>query len=614
MTGFVSRLFKKIIEKFRCWPIQEKMFYSYAIPTILVFVTASAVAFPIISANYKRELKSTISQTNDQAQNFITNYAQNMDYISQLITWNGDIKATLSSGRFGDYENGSDSYREFYTLNKEFESIELSNDVYRIGIYLPDRCLYANNNYYFYPESELKNRSDYPVLMQSIQSNRYYFAAIDERKSYNPQMTDRYLALFRPLCVTDQAGVEHMYVVKVETLLDNLKQVLYNAGNATDSNIYLTDSSNNLICAKNDQAYNQLKKTGSLPEWKVQDWTEIAIGGNNYFVISRQIEHYRWQIFSLMPSNEFFRRTKFIWTLVVVLLLCLSAAATAVSYRLSRYFTRRLSVISQKMKGLEKGDLNDHFVLKKNSGDEIDKIYANFNYMTEQLHQLMKDRFKLGKDAASANLKALQAQINPHFLYNTLDLINWGAIDHGADQVAEIARNLGQFYRLSLNHGKMAIQIENELQHVEAYVNIENVHFGGAINLTIEVSKEIRRLACLNIILQPFVENSIVHGIAKHPDILECNIEITAQRNGKDLIFAIRDDGPGMNQGKLDGILQDGSSSTYNGYGVKNILSRIQLCYGKEYGVSYQSIPMEGTTAYIHIPALSLEELNDLLK
>ena len=610
----MNRFLRNIAEKFKRWPMQKKMFCSFALPTILIILTANAIAFPMVSESYKKQLKNMVSQTNDQAQDFIMNYAENMDYISQLITHNWDIKATLSSANFGNYENGSDVYREFCDLNSEFESIELSNDIYRIGLYLPDEFSYSNNNYYFYPESELEARSDYSVLMKTIQENQYYFAAITEKESSNPKLSDNYFALFQPLRITTKTGKERLYVVKVEVLLDNLKQVLFNASSAMSSYTYLTDASGDLICSTDDSFCKNLKETAVSPAWMSSDWTKITVDKADYFVFSRQINRYKWQMFSLIPANEFFHQAEFIWVLAVILLICLAAAVAAISFFLSRYYAGRLSVINQKMKSLEKGDLGDRFILKSNSGDEIDEIYTNFNCMTEQLHCLMEERFQLGKKVASANLKALQAQINPHFLYNTLDLINWGAMDYGATQISDIARNLGQFYRLSLNHGKMAISIENELRHVEAYVNIENFHFGGAIKLVIEVPEDIRQFACLNIILQPFVENAIVHGIAEHPEIKKCSISIAAKQEEKDLIFSVHDDGLGMNEKQLAEILKEDSSSTYNGYGVKNINLRIHLCYGDGYGVSYKSIPAEGTTAYIRIPALTLDELNKTLK
>lgn len=611
----MKRFWNGIKEKFKRWPMQKKMFFSYTVPTILIIVASNILAFPIISNSYQQELKNTILQTNDQAQNFMMNYAENMDYISQLITQNWEIKDTLSSSGFGVYQNDSESYREFYKLNSEFRSIELSNRVYRIGIYMPDRFLYTNNNYYFYPESDLKTRSDYAELMRTVWENRYYFATAKEKTASNPEETDSYLALFQPLRITNPQGVEYLYVVKVEIPLEHLTQVLSNAADTVNGQTtYLTSASGKLICATDGGVYTRLRQIGSLPSWNVKDWEKVTVGEKSYFVFSRQVQHYKWQIVSLIPQNEFFRRTGFIWLLAAVLLICLASAVAFISYFLSRYYAGRLSKINQKMKSLESGDMSDRFVLKKDSGDEVDEIYANFNYMAERLHRLMKEHFRLGKEVASANLKALQAQINPHFLYNTLDLINWGAMDYGAVQVAEIARNLGQFYRLSLNHGKTAIRIEDELRHVEAYVSIENAHFSGAISLDTNVPDDIRHLACPNIILQPFVENAIVHGIAKHPEIVECNISITARRQENDILFALHDDGPGMDEKQTEAILKEDFSGAYNGYGVRNINLRLRLCYGKEYGVFYKSARSGGTTAYIRIPAIGLDDLNALLK
>ncbi len=145
----------------------------------------------------------------------------------------------------------------------------------------------------------------------------------------------------------------------------------------------------------------------------------------------------------------------------------------------------------------------------------------------------MQQQYKSGKAVKSAQLKALQAQIKPHFLYNTLDLINWEAMDHGAPEIAEIAKSLARFYRISLNRGQQVVTIEQELRHVEAYVKIQNHHFDGAISLKTDVPEELLPLGCINIILQPLVENSIMHGIAEIPYIQECNVSISAPAGGR---------------------------------------------------------------------------------
>lgn len=596
-------------------PMQRKMLYAYAVPVIAVCVLANLLALPLITASYAHQLKHGIEQASDQADNFVADYTDTMYYISQLITQNGNIRAALSMPEFGSHTAPDEAYREYFLLNSEFESISFSNSTYNIGLFVPDALLYSNNNHYFYPQSTLESRSDYANLRNALQRGRPYFALAQEKRSSNPSLTDDYLALFQAMTV-EQNGQEVTYVVKVELLMQNVRELLYHANSTENGLVYLTDASGRFLGSTDDARYTALGKTGPLPVARADDWTRVKLGGVQYYLVWRQIGKYNWQLFSLIPQREFSRQMSFLWILTIAVILSLSVTVAYVSYRLSRYYVGRLSGLGLKMKQLESGDLGEGLLLreKKRSSDEIDAIYNDFNYMVGELRRLMDERFRLGREAAAAELKALQAQINPHFLYNTLDLINWGAMDYGADQVAEIARNLGQFYRLSLNHGRMSIRIGDELRHVEAYVKIENVHFGGAVNLELDVPEEIRQLGCLNIILQPFVENAIVHGIAEHSDIVECNIAIAARQQGNDLLFAITDDGPGMDGRQLANILETSSSSTYNGYGVKNIHSRLKLCYGPGYGVSYQSQEGLGTTVTLKIPALTVEQLDDLLK
>ena len=220
----------------------------------------------------------------------------------------------------------------------------------------------------------------------------------------------------------------------------------------------------------------------------------------------------------------------------------------------------------------------------------------------------MKEEFQLGKDVRVAELRALQAQINPHFLYNTLDLINWIAMDYGAEDIEKIAWNLARFYRLSLNRGQNLISIGEEAEHVQVYVNIQKFHYDDAVHLEVDIPEELKSLACLNIILQPFVENAILHGIGERTEISQCSIAIRVQKQGDNILFTVKDDGPGMTQRQMEEAETLDISQIKGGYGVKNINFRIKLCFGEEYGVRYESVLGEGTTAFILIPAMTMEE------
>lgn len=609
-----KRMFHPVIT-YKNLPMQKKMLYAYAIPLIAICVAVNLLCLSIFSNKYVKQLKYSINQSSSQAENFISNYIENMYYISQLIADNKTIEDILLSANSNPQRSLDTQYREYWKLFDVMANIELSNTTYKIGLYIPDSFIYSNNNYYFYPESSLKQRSDYNKIMENIKEDRLCFALIDEKDSTYSNTTKTYIALFQKLNITNEQNEEKAYVSKVEIPMDEIQRVLRNAKSTPNSLVYLLDESGNLLLASDKDYYEQLQDMDKLPLNKVESWSEYSVGSKDYYVVYQEVKGYNWKVFSLIPKEEFRGQSSFIWIILFLITILISIAVAVVSFCLSRYYTRRLSNLNQKIKNLESGDWNVSFMPNPlQSSDEIDEIYSNFNYMTEELRHLMKEHYRLGKNVMSAELKALQAQINPHFLYNTLDIINWGAMDYGATQVAQIARNLGQFYRLSLNHGKSAILISNELKHVEAFVKIENAHFDDAIHFVVDIPEEVKQYACLNIILQPFVENAIVHGIAEHSEITECNITLSARLEEKDILFCIQDDGMGMKENQLANILEEGDKNINNGYGVKNINFRIKLCYGDKYGISYKSKAGVGTKVMVHIPALTLEQLDELLK
>lgn len=606
----MKKIFLYYLKKYRGLSMQQKMITAYTIPVISICIVVNLLFFPIFSNKYVNQLKYSVNQSSAQAENFISNYIKNMYYISQLIADNSTIKDILISANEKKERTLDEQYREYWNLFDALANIELSNATYKIGLYVPDSYIYSNNNYYFYPKSSLENRMDYDYIIENINHDRLYFALIDETRSSNMNLVETYIALFQKIQIENQT-----YVSKVEIPMNELKAVLEKTRSTKNSLVYLQDESGNLLLASDNDYYEQLGGGFKLPSEKMDSWSLIKLEGKEYYVVYQEIQGYNWKLYSLLPKTEFLGQSNFIWFMVLLMTVLISSAVSIVSYLLSRYYTRRLSNLNKQIKNLEGGDLNVSLKAKVDeSFDEIDEIYSNFNYMTDELRRVMKEHYRLGKEVMSAELKALQAQINPHFLYNTLDIINWGAIDYGATQVAEIARNLGQFYRLSLNHGKSGICIADELKHVEAYVKIENAHFDDAIHLTIEVSEEIKQYACLNIILQPFVENAIVHGIAKYSQITECNIKISAKMENKDIIFYVEDDGRGIEEDRLSALLKESDSDINNGYGIKNINFRIKLCYGEKYGISYQSILGTGTKVIIQIPAMKLEELDKVLK
>lgn len=597
-------------ERYRGLTMQKKLVLSFSVPLIIICMLITMVCSPVLSHIYQEQVQYSVGQSCSQVSHYITHNIENMYYLGQLIAQNGEINRVLGAEQLGQYSDMAEAYREFYEMNQVFNNIEMTNSTYRIGLYLPEQLAYSNNHYYFYPESQLQKRQDYEQMMDALNKGKLYYSVMEEAVQASVDQNRQYITLFASFI----AG-EHTYVTKVGIPLDEICNVLKTAQITPNNLIYLLDEKGEMLAVSEKGIYEKLQ--GSVPTAEQESWNKIWVGNTQCYVIYQQVDHNNWQIFSLIPVEDYKELTSFVHWLMILVTVLLIVAIVVVSNLLSRYYVKRLAKVNEHMKNLENGDLNTQMntsYYSRGTGDEIDEIYANFNNMAVRLQQLMKSHYKLGKSVMSAELRALQAQINPHFLYNTLDLINWGAIEHGANEVAEMARNLGLFYRLSLNHGKTAILIKEELKHVEAYMNIESMHFPGAITLQIDVPQEIREYACLNIILQPFVENAIVHGIAEHSDIIECTIRISAVKEEENIIFTVEDDGPGIEPEKLESILKESNSGKENGYGVKNTNFRIKLCYGDSYGVRYESHVAEGTKVFIKIPAYTYEELDEILK
>jgi two-component system sensor histidine kinase YesM len=613
----MNKLLFTLKERFKALPLQKKLFYSYSIPVVAICVMTSVVSYFFFSTEYKRQYRHIQTQSCVQAANFISQYLGNMYYISSLMENSAAMTTIISgSGLSGDRAI-DDQYREFWSMNNELMKISVSNSTYRIGIYIPDDLVYAINSYYFYPETELKRRPDFPEIYRNLSADVKYFVPLTEITSHNPVVRkDDYLALLGSIKSSGTEGNGWRFITKVEIPTAEFEKVLQKANTMRKGLVYLLSNDGRFIAASDSTEYARLRHSGNFPANRTALWKKVKLPGGEYYVLWYGIQKYGWQLFCLIPLSEYRSQGNFIVTVILLILVLLATAVFAVSYALSSFYTRRLTALSRNMEELGRGRFKSPDAsVSAQSGDEIDGIHRNFDRMAEELQRLMEDHYRQGKSVVTAELRALQSQINPHFLYNTLDLINWEAMKYKAANISEIAQSLGLFYRLSLNHGKVALQVKNELRHVEAFVRIENVHFDGAIHLEIIVPEMIRERACLGIILQPFVENSIVHGIAAHPEITECSICISAEfDDADDIVFEIRDNGPGMSGDRQRQVLDGSEDHLESGYGIRNINSRLKLCYGEMYGVSFDSAPGKGTTVHVRIPSMTLEQLEKRLR
>ena len=589
--------------------MHKRMMLYFSVPLILVQILLCFLCYPQVVRHYREKTDYSMEQSVSQAISFTESYLRNMTYLANMVEDNGVIQNTLSADGFGEERPYMEQWLEYYELNKEFNSYEISNSVYRFCLYVPDEVMYAGNQYYFDGVSRLKERSDYVDLRYALNRGEDYVAISRERDGVDQQDTSQMVTLYHRIA-SKKEKEEELGICSISVSAKYFQDIMKNANITSEGLVYLMSENGRMITSSNSSILQKMQKKGILLNYGAELFMEKRKEGQKEYYITRQnVDGASWQMILIIPENEYEDQYRFLWLSAALMLGSMIAVIVLMSYLLSGYYVGRLKKLNVEMTGLESGNLNANLPITTEE-DEIEEIYHNFNGMVQEVQRLMHEHYQLGKEVKMAEVRALQAQINPHFLYNTLDLINWISMDYGAEEIGTLTWNLARFYRLSLNHGKSLISIGEEVEHVEVYVNIENYHFDNAISLEVDVPEELKSYACLNIILQPFVENAIVHGIAEKPDIESCEIRICARREEQDIVFSVQDDGPGVDVKEMQKETQQDIRTAQHGYGVRNINFRLKLCFGEKYGVTYLESE-KGTHVEIKIPVMTMAEAEE---
>ena len=589
--------------------MHKRMMLYFSVPLILVQILLCFLCYPQVVRHYREKTDYSMEQSVSQAISFTESYLRNMTYLANMVEDNGVIQNTLSADGFGEERPYMEQWLEYYELNKEFNSYEISNSIYRFCLYVPDEVMYAGNQYYFDGVSRLKERSDYVDLRYALNTGEDYVAISRERDGVDQQDTSQMVTLYHRIA-SKKEKEEELGICSISVSAKYFQDIMKNANITSEGLVYLMSENGRMITSSNSSILQKMQKKGILLNYGAELFMEKKKEGQKEYYITRQnVDGASWQMILIIPENEYEDQYRFLWLSAALMLGSMIAVIVLMSYLLSGYYVGRLKKLNVEMTGLESGNLNANLPITTEE-DEIEEIYHNFNGMVQEVQWLMQEHYQLGKEVKMAEVRALQAQINPHFLYNTLDLINWISMDYGAEEIGTLTWNLARFYRLSLNHGKSLISIGEEVEHVEVYVNIENYHFDNAISLEVDVPEELKSYACLNIILQPFVENAIVHGIAEKPDIESCEIRICARREEQDIVFSVQDDGPGVDVKEMQKETQQDIRTAQHGYGVRNINFRLKLCFGEKYGVTYLESE-KGTHVEIKIPVMTMAEAEE---
>ncbi|MGG6313277.1 sensor histidine kinase [Paenibacillus macerans] len=323
--------------------------------------------------------------------------------------------------------------------------------------------------------------------------------------------------------------------------------------------------------------------------------------GEQRIITIQTVKPAGWKIVGVAYADEFLTTKQELgdflsWFLPVVIVIIL-----AISIYVSARISQPIRKLERSVKMVERGDFGTNVFVS--GAYEVEQLSKRFNLMLRRIRELMDQIIQEQEAKRKSELNVLQSQINPHFLYNTLNSVTRLAELGRNEEVVTTITSLSRFFRISLSKGNHIISVQEELEHVRHYLIIQTIRFKNKFRYDIQADEEVLGCLTLKLILQPLVENAIHHGIEKSAE--EGYIRVEARLEGERLVFRIRDNGIGMPPETVEKLLLGTvRSESGSGVGVRNVQERISLYYGQGYGLHFDSEPEEGTTVTITMPAV----------
>ncbi len=358
--------------------------------------------------------------------------------------------------------------------------------------------------------------------------------------------------------------------------------------------IIILDENHNLVYEFHD--FHHKDSTYQLSPKALLEKLSSETLSKDYVYDSRTLATSNWTAYLYRPIRTVSASAnKIALTVLTIIVSCIFLVIFS-SYSLSAIIVRPLESLSHNMEQIESGNLS--ITVTENSTDEIGLLIQRFGYMVTRLKYLIEEVYKGKISQQEYEMKALQAQINPHFFYNSLSLINSKAIMAEQEEISHMAQFLSTYYRTSLNKGDNVTSVKSEWDNMTSYIQIQCMMHSNSFDVYYNIDDEILDATMLNLLLQPLVENAIGHGLDHKITPGRGILKVSGIQSNGNLIFTICDNGCGIQKDLIHTILTTETS----GYGVKNVHRRVQLYYGSEYGLSYKSILDQGTSVTLTLP------------
>ena len=404
-------------------------------------------------------------------------------------------------------------------------------------------------------------------------------------------------------------GSTEQAVLLIEMAYQGLEEVLDEVTLGNGGYIYLMDSNGDIIWHPKFEliASGRVKENNLVAAGYDDGSREEIFNGTRQTVVTKTVGYTGWKLVGVIKgtgiSLNMLKTRLFIVFVILLIIFIVILINSYISFRV----TNPIRELEKSVKALEEGNLDADIYM--GGSYEVQHLGKSVQDMKFRIKGLMQDIVNEHEEKRKSEFDSLQAQINPHFLYNTLDIIVWQIENEKQSEAVHTVTALARFFRLSLGKGKNIVTVKDEIDHVKNYLMIQHMRFKNKFDYEFDIAEDVLELPSLKLMLQPLVENAIYHGM----EFMDGDgmIMVKAWRKEDELYLSVADNGLGMTEDKVEMILTGKSTSGNgrgSGIGVKNVNERIKLYFGEAYGLTIDSEPDEGTTVIIHLPAKDEKE------
>lgn len=568
--------------------LQVVIAISFTMISIVGMLTIGIVLYSVYTRNSEEQTIEDNTQLVNQLEHNLTDYLRNMMRISDSLYY-----SVIKDTDFSE-DNIDREMTLLYEANKD--------NLVSIACFANDGTLMAAT-----PVSTLKKDVDITsqswfVTAQNKPENLHFSSS--HVQNLFEDSNNRYywvLSLSRGVEITN-GGRSTSGILLVDMNFSGIEQLFTMVNSGNMSYMYLMNQEGQIIYhPQQNLIYSDLQEENNIVAAGYDEGVhEEVFHEEERIVIVKSVGYTGWKIVSVIPRenlNESWNQMNMIWVTVL-------AAGILILVFVNQYLSEKITQPIRKLeKSLEKLELEYPDKIFVGGSEEIQHLGKTIRSMVDQMRQLMDDVVREQEEKRKNELDALQSQINPHFLYNTLDSIIWMVESERYDEAIDMVTALANLFRISLSQGRTIITIADEFQHARNYISIQKVRYKNKFEVTFSLDPKIEQYQTIKLIIQPILENAIYYGM-EAMDEEEGEILVSGYERDGDIYIDVIDNGIGMPASQVEHLLTDGVYERKHGSGIglRNVDQRIKLYFGEKYGLIIKSEPDVGTQVTIHLP------------